>query len=284
MPRLSWLQSHPFSIAWSNPTPTSTPLTQMPESVGSSSSLDSDLKGHEHAGSEYTESTLVASPIEVRKHELPPNPTYPADRTTKSTDIHFIIARRAGFTDRLFRAACRAHYDISQSPIGKALGNTIDLEKLAMGAPKSFLTFVEGPYTNEAHGFDSFHSVLFVAGGSGITHPLGHIRNLLQMSRDHLAPTKRVKLVWVTPQMRNVEWIQPWIDDLWRLDGGRNVLAIEIYVTRPKRDDILDRSGGMGTIKWIPGRPTWDVVVESMISEKGATGALAVNGEFAFGI
>lgn len=239
-------------------------------------------------GSEY-KPTLVPTPITDRKPELtvtvqpsdtPPNPTYPSNRTTVSTDIHFIIARRTGFTDRLYRAALRGEYDFEDCPIAKEYPNTIDLERLAAGSQKSFWTFVEGPYTNESHGFDSFHSVLFIAGGSGITHPLGHVRHILELSRDHLAPTRRVKLVWVTPQIRNVEWVQPWLDELFKIDGGRFILQIEIYITRPKKDDVLDKYGGPGTIKWIPGRPQWDVVVGSMVSDKGATGALAVNGKF----
>jgi hypothetical protein len=148
--------------------------------------------------------------------------------------------------------------------------------------PQRFMAIVEGPYTNEVHSFDSYCSVLFVAGASGITQPLGYIRHLLSASAQRLVAARRIKLVWVIRDPRNISWVAEWIQELWKLDAGREILGVDIYVTKPNYDpnSSVDLSAGE-RVKWFGGRPKMEAVVTAMLKPSnmnGGCGTLAVNG------
>ncbi|KAI5783567.1 hypothetical protein EDC01DRAFT_718239 [Geopyxis carbonaria] len=238
IPRLSWTQSHPFSIAWSSTSHPASPLEH----------ISLPLPPQQSPDGKHT-SVLPSAHRDLR--------------TSKSvTNIHFIISRRSGFTNRLFDAASRA----SRFP---------DPEK-PYSAPKTFYAFVEGPYTNEGYAFDSFTALLFVAGGSGITHPLGHLRRLLVDSAQGLVAARRLKLAWIVRDMRNVTWVSDWLEELWHLDAGRGMLEIEIYVTRPNPDHApAGAEGGSSRVRWLFGRPSADLLVGGICSDAG--GAVSVN-------
>ena len=257
IPRLSWTQSHPFSIAWS--------------SAAKVSELEAE-QVHAHPADPAASSC---------KGEADRTPTAGGDVASKclahrdlvvsapKTTIHFVIARRGGFTGRLFSAAakCNVHKDPEKG----------------YAAPKRFLALVEGPYCNDVHDFDSFASLLFVAGGSGITHPLGYVRHLLAAAAERLVAARRIKLVWIVRDRKNIHWVRDWLDELWRLDAGRGVFAMEIYVTRPAPQSgrLADQSGGP-RVKWYAGRPQMDVILAGMLAPprmRHGRGALAVNGK-----
>lgn len=196
--------------------------------------------------------------------------------TEPQTTLHFIISRRDGFTNRLFQSVAST----SES------SRSADLEK-EMTVPRRFLAFVEGPYSNGTHTFDSFTSLLFVAGGSGITHPLGYIRHLLVASTENLASARTIKLVWVIRDRENVSWVAGWLEELWELDAGRDMLEVEVYVTRPSSQSHLEHaemSIGGARVRWFVGRPQMEVVLAGMLAVPGRVdgyqGALGVNGGF----
>ena len=254
VPRLSWTQSHPFSIAWSTTSPSIEDMQILPLTQASTLAVVNAKPYSSRI--EFNSSTTLA-------HQ---NLVMAKPRTT----IHFIVSRRHGFTDRLFTAAAKG-----------ARARSLDPEK-ANQPPKKFRVFVEGPFSNEASSFDSFPTLLFVAGGSGITHPLGHIRHLLDASSENLVAARRVKLVWVVRDRRNIGWVSDWLEELWRLDAGREILEVEMYVTRPSSRHGRDRGGGR-RVKWFAGRPQMEVVLAGMIAPTvahGRRGALAVNGDF----
>ncbi|KAI5818756.1 ferric reductase like transmembrane component-domain-containing protein [Pyronema omphalodes] len=237
MPRLSWTQSHPFSIAWSTTTMESIPVAESTMAV-----VDSGSSVKDDSPRYYVEEP----------------------RTT----IHFVIQRHAGFTNRLFLQASE-----------NARQYFLDPER-AEHKPPRFLAMVEGPYSSESYSFDSFPTVLFVAGGAGITHPLGFIRHLLIASAENLVATRRIKLVWIIRDKNNCGWISDWLEELWHLDADREILEVEIYVTRP--DKMKDRRTRMGgrKIKWMVGRPQHEVIISGMLTphkKQGPAGALAVN-------
>lgn len=255
IPRLSWTQSHPFSIAWSSTSPSVEETNMLPLMAVSTMAVVDDRSLP--SKSEFNSSTTLA-----HRNLLTAKP-----RTT----IHFVISRRHGFTGRLFAEAAKG-----------ARARFLDPEK-SDNIPKRFLAIVEGPYCNESYNFDSFSTILFVAGGSGITHPLGYIRHLLEASADNLAAARRIKLAWVIRDRRNIGWVSDWLEELWRLDAGRSILEIEIYVTRPSRKSThheTDITGGR-RVKWFPGRPQMEVILAGMLAptrKHGRRGALAVNG------
>lgn len=196
-------------------------------------------------------------------------------QTSKAvTTIHFIIQRRNGFTNRLY-ANTAAAAAVAKDP--ERYG------PYSIPEPKRYLALVEGPYHNEMYSFDSFSSVLFVAGAVGITHPLGYVRHLLAASQNNTVAARRVKLVWVVRERRNVLWISDWLSELWRLDDGRDMFELDIYYTRPDRTDTLrDAFPESKRVHWVAGRPNLRVLVAAMMRERdqknyAPRGAVAVN-------
>jgi predicted ferric reductase len=99
---------------------------------------------------------------------------YQAEKT-----MSLIIRARTGFTDSLF--------------------------KKAVAAPeKAFTTkaLVEGPY-GKIDTLGSYGTVVLVAGGVGITHPVPYVKELVAGYANGTVATRRVTLVWViqTPGM-----------------------------------------------------------------------------------
>lgn len=141
---------------------------------------------------------------------------------------------------------------------------------------KRYLCFIEGPYSNEAYNFDSFSTLLFVAGGSGITHPLGHIRQLLIKSSEDLVAARRIKLVWIIRDMKNYTWISDWVRELNKLDAGRRMFEVEVYITR-----ATERTAPRGAPKnatFFSGRPQPGALIDRMREEAGKDlGAISVN-------
>lgn len=273
IPRLSWTQSHPFSIAWSSTTESEVDDLKVFHPAQSSTAV---------IGEKLNDTQFEMRPTSFNAELYSTSPTSSSSeiRSTSSvahrnltvsnprTTIHFVISRRGGFTNRLFEAAGN--------------GTNHKYPEMAHIAPQRFLALVEGPYCNEVHNFDSFASLLFVAGGSGITHPLGYVRHLLSASANRLVAARRIKLVWVIRDRRNIFWINDWLEELWRLDAGRGIFEMEIYVTRPSSTShrAVDLSGGT-QVKWFPGRPQMEDILAGMITPsrmRNGRGALSVNG------
>lgn len=87
--------------------------------------------------------------------------------------MSLVIRRRTGFTNALFNKADRTPNKV------------ITLKALA-----------EGPY-GKVDSLASYGTVVLVAGGVGITHPVPHIRDLVEGYAKGTVATKRIVLVWV---------------------------------------------------------------------------------------
>ena len=166
---------------------------------------------------------LEAEKLPISKSDLDlPEPT----RST--TTIYMVIAKRTGMTASLYDRA-RA------SPTG-----IIALSGL-----------VEGPYG----GLDSMHSygtaILFAA-GIGITHQIGHVRELLELQAAEAVATRRVVLVWSIKNTETLEWVRPWMDEILAMPNRKQVLRLMIFVTRPRSaKEVSSRSE---TVQMFPGR------------------------------
>ncbi|KAJ9241045.1 hypothetical protein DTO169E5_3740 [Paecilomyces variotii] len=108
----------------------------------------------------------------------------------QETTISFLIQRRDGFTNAMFKAS-------EASPEGR-----IRVTALA-----------EGPY-GAVHSFASYGTVLLVAGGIGITHPLSHLRELVHGFSNRTVTTRKIILIWVVKKVENLFWIQPWMSSI----------------------------------------------------------------------
>ena len=163
-----------------------------------------------------------------------------------STNISLIIAKRTGMTAALFNKA-------------RARPNGV------------FTTYglVEGPYG----GIDRLHSygtVILFAAGVGITHQIGHVRDLLQGHRAGTVATQKVVLCWSVKNTETLEWIRPWMDEILQMGNRKQVLRVLLFVTQPRSArEVVSRSE---TVQMFPGRCNPAVLLgKEMSSRIGAT-------------
>ena len=171
--------------------------------------------------------------------------------------IHLIIAKRTGMTASLYNKA-RA------SPTGVL----------------SMPGLIEGPYG----GTDSLHSygtVVLFAAGIGITHQVGHVRDLLRGHQAGTTATQKVVLVWSVKNTETLEWIRPWMDELLALPNRKLVLKVMLFVTRPRSArEVVSRSE---TVLMFPGRCDPAVLLAKELELRRGAMAVTVCGPGAFG-
>lgn len=176
------------------------------------------------------------------------------ERTT--TTIHMIIAKRTGMTAKLFDRA-RA------SPTG-----IITLPGM-----------VEGPYG----GLDSLHSygtVILFAAGVGITHQIGHVRDLLAGHEAGTVATQKIVLVWSVKNTETLEWVRPWMDEILQMPNRKQVLKVMLFVTRPRSArEVISRSE---TVLMFPGRCDPGVVLRKEVDRRVGAVSVTVCGPGAF--
>ncbi|GAA5928689.1 ferric reductase family protein [Sporobolomyces koalae] len=130
--------------------------------------------------------------------------------------------------DQALRFVLRVHKGIT-----KVLARQIEQKCKATGQSEVPITVgLEGPH-GWAPEVEEFDSVLLVAGGSGITHPLSVLADACQKASQGSLRTSRVKLVWALHRSAQLEWIRETIEEAHSLAAQANVkLDVEIYITR----------------------------------------------------
>ena len=174
-----------------------------------------------------------------------------------STNISLIVAKRTGMTAKLFNKA-------SASPNGVL--TTYGL--------------VEGPYG----GIDRLHSygtVILFAAGVGITHQIGHVRDLLQGQRAGTVATQKVVLCWSVRNTETLEWIRPWMDEILQMSNRKQVLKILLFVTQPRSArEVVSRSE---TVQMLPGRCNPGVILSKELPNRVGATVVTACGPGAFG-
>jgi len=324
VPRLTWWQSHPFSIAWLSteesapmiemtpmPLPlekqNSVPTTSIAKAVSHSQSQASANRNHHAPNGPYDPSIYCSgiNAVQVPLATIAPDGTgmrqttnsnpenYLQDRdphrplrensgcpmvrnssslpvkyqelVASATPIkpmmHFIISKQSGFT--------KALYNLVQSAAARA-----DPEKPEKGYVLKLLGLVEGPYGGH-HSFDSFGTVVLVAGGVGITHCLGYIRHLLHGCNEGTVATQKVKLVWVIRKSEHIHWVSAWLEEILGMPLCYQVLEIDIYITQPRGTTGGNGCASLsGLVKVFIGRPQFEAVLEKVV--RCRIGAMAV--------
>ena len=176
------------------------------------------------------------------------------ERTT--TEIHFVIAKRTGMTSKLYDLA-------ASSPTG-----VISLSGI-----------VEGPYG----GNDSLHSygtVVLFAAGVGITHQIGHVRELLGGAANGTTATRKIVLVWTVKNTETLEWVRPFMDECLCMPNRKQVLKIMMFVTRPRsKREVSSRSE---TVLMYPGRCDPALILRKEVRDQQGAMAVTVCGPGAF--
>lgn len=153
-------------------------------------------------------------------------------------------------------------------------GMTRHLYERAMKAPDGVIAMlgaIEGPYGGH-ESLDSYGTVLLFAAGAGITHQIGYIRHLLQGYDAGTVAARKIVLVWSVPNTEALEWVRPWMDEILRMKGRRDVLRVMLFVTKPRtQQEVIS---GTGTVQMFPGRCNPQTLVDKEFVSR--VGAMAV--------
>lgn len=186
--------------------------------------------------------------VSMIDEKLPTN-EYDLDRVENTrTSLSLIVRCRAGMTRKMYERA-------SKAPMGM------------------FTTFgaIEGPYGGH-ESLDSYGTVLLFAGGVGITHQMSYIRHLVSSCAERTVATRKIILVWSVPSTEALEWVRPWMDEILKMKGRREVLRIMLFVTKPKsQQEVIS---GTGTVQMFPGRCNPQTILDKEVVER--IGAMAV--------
>ncbi|KAI4183684.1 MAG: hypothetical protein LQ346_006261 [Caloplaca aetnensis] len=169
----------------------------------------------------------------------------PDDKSTMS----LIIRRRSGFTDKLFEKAERSTSGIT-----------------------TISAYVEGPYGGHAV-LHSYGTVMIFAGGVGITHQVPFVRDLVAGYASGIVAARKVILVWVIQSPEHLEWIRPWMTTILAMDKRREILRIQLFVTRPRSTKEIHSPSA--TVQMFPGKPNVDTLIE--MESENQIGAMGVS-------
>jgi NAD(P)H-flavin reductase len=210
MPSIGLWANHPFSLAWSDE-----------EEDVNMSTITSDEKG------------LPMNRQDILEHH--------------KTTMSFIIRRRTGFTEALYKKA-----DLS--------------------AAGRFTTtaLVEGPYGGED--LSSYGTVMLWAAGIGITHQVPQVREIVAAYANGTTATRRVTLVWIIQSPEHLEWIRTWMTHILAMPRRREVLKILLFVTRPRSTKEIHSPSS--SVQMFPGRPNVEALIDQEMQE--GIGAAAV--------
>ena len=175
-------------------------------------------------------------------------------RTTLT--VYCIMAKRSGMTEKLYNK-------VTAAPTGC----------LALTG------LVEGPYG----GLESLHSygtTLLFAGGVGITHQLGMVRDLLRGYAEGTVATRRVVLVWSVRRQEQFEWVQTWLDEILKMPKRKEILSIELYVSKPRAHEVIKSRSER--VQMFPGRCKPEEILAKEMSRRVGTMAVTVCGPGAF--
>ncbi|KAM3415591.1 Ferric/cupric reductase transmembrane component 2 [Cercospora zeina] len=165
-----------------------------------------------------------------------------------TTSMSLIIRRRTGFTDTLWRKA-------------EAAGPT----------PLITTAYVEGPYGDES--FRSYGTVVLFAAGVGITHQVPHVRELVAAYANGTAATRKILLVWTIQSPEHLEWIRPWMTQILSMPKRREILRIQLFVTRPRSNKEIHSPSA--SVLMVPGRMNCNEIIAK--EQQTQVGAMAVS-------
>lgn len=161
-------------------------------------------------------------------------------------DISFLVRRRNGFTDSLWKEANQAY-------AGEFSGRA----------------FLEGPYGSQT--LRSYSTVLLFAAGVGISHQIGHVGDLVAGYSDGTVGVRKVVLVWINRSLEHWEWISPWMDCILALPKAKDILKVMLFVTREQ--DVREIQSPI--VQTFHGRPN---VAALLVQEiESAVGPIAVS-------
>ncbi|KAL8947205.1 MAG: hypothetical protein Q9222_006492 [Ikaeria aurantiellina] len=169
--------------------------------------------------------------------------------SNEKTSMSLIIRRRSGFTDKIFEKAERSASGIT-----------------------TISAYVEGPYGGHSV-LHSYGTVMIFAGGVGITHQVPFVRDLVAGYASGTVAARKVVLIWVIQSPEHLEWIRPWMTTILAMDKRRDILRIQLFVTRPRSTKEIHSPSA--TVQMFPGKPNVDTLIE--MESENQIGAMGVS-------
>jgi len=257
LPTLALWSSHPFSVAWAE-NRTSGAELEMTELEKVPSNAPSQVLGISHrrpSVAAVRASTYGKEPLNT-VIELPASKQTTVPRDANVTTISLICRKQTGMTKALYEKA-------------DAMPN------------KTFTTWgaIEGPYGGHET-FASYGTVILFAGGVGITHCVGFVSHLLKQYAEGTCATQKILLVWSVPNTESLEWVRSWMDQILRMEHRRDVLRIQLYVTKPRhRGEVVSNTG---SVQMFPGRCNPSTIMAKEMPERIGAVGVTVCGPGAF--
>ncbi|RVX71460.1 hypothetical protein B0A52_05032 [Exophiala mesophila] len=106
------------------------------------------------------------------------------------------------------------------------------------GPYKTYRAFIEGPYGGMQRQMASFDTVVFFAGGSGITAITSQLLDLIKRMRDGKATTTKVYVIWAMKRPEIMEWFKEELR-ICRECAPPGSVQCHFFVTAAKRYEHL---------------------------------------------
>lgn len=241
-PTISWTMSHPFSIAWVDP---STCVTPPAHPAGL-------LKGSCDA---YGNPAM--SPSCLEKQEFVDKIQSCGMSSKQPTSVSLVISARAGMTRQLYNKASACPNQTLRT-----------------------FGFIEGPYSSGGCPMGSYGTAILFSGGAGITHHMLHVRDLLLRAEDGCVATQRIYLIWSIRNTECLSWVREWMDQILQLPNRRQMLIIKLFISKPKTQQEIKSPSD--TVQMFPGRCRPHVVLEEALPKRVGATVVSVCGPGAF--
>ena len=190
----------------------------------------------------YVRFPLVA-PLEAHPFTIM---TLPHPLSVVDSRIVLMVRVHNGLTRRLFNkvqmeAPDVEKHDGSSDSMGTAVSSPTSNKPLDKQfdlpsfhpKPKSFRAVLEGPYGQYIDP-KVYESVLFITGGSGITHTMPVLLDLLRRcAQGQCTLVQRVRLLWTMRSRVVIAWTRPFLQELFHLKQTLPIhVELNIYVSR----------------------------------------------------
>ncbi|CAG8101091.1 unnamed protein product [Penicillium salamii] len=109
---------------------------------------------------------------------------------SETTTVSILVKGQDGFTKKLIQK----------------------VEDSAEGHIKA-LALAEGPFGG-IHSLDSYGTLLLIAGGIGITHPMSYLNQAVSTFTESKTATRKVHLVWIVRNLDHLTWIQKFMTEI----------------------------------------------------------------------
>ncbi|CAG7963025.1 unnamed protein product [Penicillium salamii] len=109
---------------------------------------------------------------------------------SETTTVSILVKGQDGFTKKLIQK----------------------VEESAEGHIKA-LALAEGPFGG-IHSLDSYGTLLLIAGGIGITHPMSYLNQAVSTFTESKTATRKVHLVWIVRNLDHLTWVQKFMREI----------------------------------------------------------------------